>query len=89
MEKREMRKVYEDKGLNALYAYLDKNGIKYRIKTVEFGTAGSKKAVADRQAWRDGEQESELRLYYCNRLVKARKNGYCYNIARGRLIVLQ
>lgn len=70
---------------NAVYAFLKRSGMEYRIETVEFGFG--KKALAEKENWLSGEPDNEIRLHYHSVLKRARSNGFTFNLIRGQKIV--
>ena len=81
----EIKKVYEQKGLNGVYAFLRKNGVNYKTKVEYFGLATNKEAAKDKIEWL---KSGELRFHYANLQVKSAKTGWKYNRLRGIEIIL-
>ncbi len=81
----EINNVYSKKGLNGVYAFLRKNGVKYTTEVVEFGLATNKEANKIKNEWL---KSGELRFHYANLQVRSAKTGWKYNRLRGIEIIL-
>ena len=77
--KKQALKVYEERGLNALYRFLKKNNVSYKKKVEEFGLDG----VATQKAKSEWLKGGEFRFHYFAIGIKSRKTGYSYNRIRG------
>ena len=91
MTKTEIKKciveIYNAKGLNSVYSFLNKNGIKFEKQIEVFGLHTNKQAVDSKQKW---VNHNKLQFHYYNRGISSRRNGYSfsYNEIRGIKIVL-
>lgn len=82
--KKELVNVYNEKGLNGLYAFLRKHGINYTKEINEFGLNCSKKTYDKKKEWlNERTDKNTLRFHHYCINVKSRKTGYSYNKIRG------
>ena len=76
--------IHSEHGLNGLYAYLRKHGIKFDKSIIEFGLNSSKKANEAKENWlSETTDKNTFRFHYYSVSVKARKTGFNYNKIRG------
>lgn len=85
METKEIVKVYNEKGLNGLYAFLRRNDIKFGKIVCNFGLETNKNAREKKSRFVDPEK---LQFHYYSRSIQSRKNKFNYNLLRGVKIVL-
>jgi len=78
-----LRKIYKDKGLNGLYAYLKKSQIPFTTEVVEFGW-DSEKARNEKERWLT---QSPLSFHYYSTGGKAR-SGFQVNMLRGIRVII-
>ena len=85
--KKEILKVYNENGLNGLYAYMRKNGIKYEKEIFEFGLDDCRNSCKNckyKKNWLNEKTDKNVfRFHYYSIGIKSRKTGYNYNIIRG------
>lgn len=77
--KKQVAEIYNKKGLNAVYSFLNKQGIEFKKNVVEFGLHTNKKAAEEKNNWINN---NELRFHYYSVGFMAR-SGYRYNRIRG------
>lgn len=82
--RKEMVEVYNEKGLNGLYAFLRKHNIKFEKEIHSFGldNKGSRKEKAE------FIDHKKLQFHYYSKLITSRKTGWSYNNIRAIKIVL-
>lgn len=73
--------IYNAKGLNGLYAFLRKNGIKFEKGVYEFGFA-HKGAVA-KKAFMDEKTNAHTMRFHYYAVIKTARNGYKAKLLRG------
>lgn len=83
--RKEMVEVYNEKGLNGLYAFLRKHNIKFEKEIHEFGLETNSKAVAEKRAF---VNPMKLQFHYYSKLITSRKTKWTYNRIRAIKIVL-
>jgi len=76
--RKEIINLYNEKGINSVYAFLKRNNIDYTKNVIEFGL-DSKKTNVKKTEWLNIE---ELKFHYYSQLIKA-KSGWSYNLIRG------
>jgi len=82
--KKQLMAVYNEKGLNSLYAFMKRNKITYTREVYEFGLQGSRNTFSGYSDFLDEKTDrNTLHLHLYSVGVKSRKNGYSYNIVRG------
>lgn len=84
---KKIQQVHMEKGWNGVHAYLRRNNIKHILSSVEFGTE-SIKAMSAKNEWLNSAGENQFRAHYYSVAVKAKKNGFVYNIVRGQQVEL-
>lgn len=82
--KREAAKLYYEKGLNSVHAYLKRNKIPYTQKIYEFG--GYSEKNLKKQS--DFINPKELKFYYFPTFMTNRHNGFNAKYLRGTEIIL-
>jgi len=81
---KEIKKLYNEKGLNSIHAYLKRNNINYKQEIIEFGLQGNKKAEKAKKEFLKGS----LCFHYYSQGVTSYKTKYMYNILRGTKITI-
>lgn len=86
----EINNVYVEKGLNGVYAFLRKNGVKFTTRVVDFGWTTNQKNYEKREQWL---AESPLHLPFHNKCTIStfggyKNRGYRCQILRGIEIIL-
>ena len=81
-----LKKVYKEKGLNGLYAFLRKSKIDFITEVVEFGW-DSNKARNKKDQWMTQSSPMCLHFHYYSTGGKA-KSGFQINMLRGIKIII-
>lgn len=82
---KKITEIYKEKGLNGVYGFLKKEGIKYDRQVFEFGLHTNKAANAEKSDFL--KHPLSFHLYSIG--INARRTGYGYNILRGLRIILK
>jgi len=87
--KKQVNKVYSEKGLNGVHCFLKNNGIKYVQTVEEFGLHTSKTSNATKKDWlSESTPYNVFRFHYYSLGIKSKKTGYEYNRIRGTEITI-
>lgn len=82
--KKQALEIYKEKGLKSMRIFLEKNAKNLTEETIVFGLETNKQAKNDKFNFLNESAENEIRTHYYCVAKKSRKNGFTYNVLRGK-----
>lgn len=80
---KDIKAIYNEHGLNAVYGYCKRNNIDYIIREHRFGFQSSHKANHEKHEFLSAKTDKRIFRCHYYSLMKRAKNGWNCNLLRG------